>query len=187
MTVQRLRISLRTAVVPAALLWLMANYFFPLSPVLAQDTGSYDPTGKRGLVQCGNASNDPCTVEDVFNIFLIGTNLLIGVVGLVTMLAIAYSGYNMVFAAGNTEGITKAKKSLTNSLIGFVLVIIAFVFVNLILYGVIGIKGDSKGIFNPLEYITGGNSDTSNNVPAPSNTPNTNIAPNTNTAPSNQK
>jgi len=191
MTFERPGTVLRIIFISAALLWLVAHSFILFSPALAQSTGNYDPTGKKGLVQCGNATNDPCTVEDIFNIFIIGTNLLIGLVGLVTILAIAYSGYNMVFAAGNTEAITKAKKSLTNALIGFILVIIAFVFVDLILYGIIGIKGNSRGIFNPVEYITGGDASTPSKAPAPSNTsPDTNTAPKTppsNTSPTNQK
>ncbi len=149
-------------------LFAFSSVFLP-SAIHAAD----DPTGRTGLVQCGNKTDDPCTVEDIFNLFVIGTNLLIGAVGLVAILAIVYSGFSMVTAAGNTESITKAKKNLTSAIIGLVLVLLAFILINLILYGILGVTGTKEGVFNPLEYITsGGSSSTispSNN--APSNTP----------------
>jgi len=147
-------------------LFVLSSVFIP-SAVNAAD----DPTGRTGLVQCGNKTNDPCTVEDIFNIFVIGTNLLIGAVGLVAILAIVYSGFSMVLAAGNTESITHAKKRLTNAIIGLILVLLAFILINLILYGILGVTGTKEGVFNPIEYITSGGSGA-----APSNSP-TNNAP----------
>lgn len=117
--------------------------------------GGYDTTGRSGLVQCGNQASDPCTVEDFFNIFVIATNILIGLVGLVAIFAIVFSGYSMVIAAGNTEAITKAKKNLTNAIIGLVLVLLAFILINTILYLVLGVKGQQGGVFNPIDYING--------------------------------
>jgi hypothetical protein len=140
-------------------LWSLGSVLVPTA-VYADD-----PTGRTGLVQCGNSVGDPCTVEDIFNIFVIGTNLLIGAGGLVTILAIVFSGFSMVMAAGNTESITHAKKKLTNAITGLVLVLLAFILINVILYGILGVTGNKEGVFNPIEYITGGSGIAPSNAP----------------------
>lgn len=112
----------------------------------------YDKTGNNGLVQCGNQASNPCTVEDIFNIFIIATNLLVGLVGLFTIFAIVWAGSSMVWAAGNTEALTKAKKRLVNAIIGLVLVLLAFILINIVIYGVIGASGTNI-LSNPLQYI----------------------------------
>jgi len=136
---------------------LTALFFFSIATVaFAQNTAppasNYDTTGKTGLVQCGNKASDPCTVEDIFNVFVIGTNLLIGVVGLITIFTIFRAGFAMVTSSGNTEGVTAGKKQLTNAIIGMLLVLLAFLLVNVIIYGLAGARPNAN-IFNPLQYI----------------------------------
>ncbi len=132
-------------------------------------SGRVEDSGRGGLVQCGNKVNDPCTVEDIFNVFIIATNLLIGLVGLITIYAVFSAGFTMVTSSGNTEKTTAGKKQLTNALIGMLLVLLAFMLVNVIIYGLAGAK-TGRDIFNPLDYI--GLTSGSSPAPAPaSNAP----------------
>jgi type IV secretion system pilin len=133
-------------------------YFAAAGRAAAQNTqtaGKYDTTGKTGIVQCGNKTDDPCTVEDVFNIFIITTNLAVGAVGLIAIYGIVYSAFGMVRSDGNTESMTAAKKGFTNSLVGLGMVLLAFIFVNLVLYGLLGINPDKGILTNPAGFIGG--------------------------------
>ncbi len=153
----------------------------------AQGTSSYDEqAATKGIVQCGNKAADPCTVEDIFNVIVITTNLLIGMAGIIAIISIIYAGFSMVSAAGSQEGITSAKKRLSNSIIGLILVLLAFVIINAILGSTLGIGvfGGDSILSNPKCYISkaGTNPDPTK---TPTNTPpvNTQTKPPVNACP----
>ncbi len=122
-----------------------------------QPSSTVDNSGKSGLVPCGNTVDKPCTVEDIFNVFVIITNYLIGIAGLIAIISIVYAGFSMVMAAGRTEAIASGKKRLTNSVIGLILIMLAFVIINAILYGTLGLGvfGGQSILSNPADYING--------------------------------
>jgi hypothetical protein len=118
-----------------------------------------------GIVNCGNKGNvedknvsDACTVEDIFKFMGRLAAILIALAGVVAVFFIVKSGLQMVLAAGDVGAITKARKGLTNAVIGFVLVMIAFLTVNTILKGSLslGLKNGADILVNPLQYIKGG-------------------------------
>lgn len=143
----------------------------------AQNTSGYDDTGAVGLVQCGNKTNDPCTVEDIFNVFIIATNLMIGLVGLFTIYAIFQAGFTMTTSAGSAERLRTGKKQLVNAVIGMLLVMLAFLLVNVIVYVLIGAKGGPNILTDPLEYIGLTGPGPSSNDPPPA-APNNNVPAN---------
>lgn len=147
---------------------------------MAQPANGYDTSGKGGLVQCGNKASDPCTVQDIFNVFAIATNLLIGMAGIIAIISIIWAGFSMVQAAGNQEGITAGKKRLGNSIIGLILVFLAFVIINTILGATLGIgvfggenifKGGTGTESGTYQYINQGATNPSVPTNGPSNTP----------------
>lgn len=146
---------------------------------------NYDTNAsEKGLVQCGNEADNPCTVEDVFNIFVIMTNLLIGMAGIIAIIAIMWAGFSMVKAAGSQEGIASAKKSLTNAIIGLILVFLAFIIINSILYGTLGIGvfgGDGILGGNPSGYIDQAGSNNANSNSSANSTNSSSTTPSTNT------
>ncbi len=118
-----------------------------------------------GIVNCGNKGtvedpnvSDACTVEDIFKFMGRLAGMLIALAGIVAVFFIVKSGLQMVLAAGDMGAITKAKKGLTNAVIGFVLVMIAFLTVNTILQGSLqlGLRSGGDILTNPLQYIKGG-------------------------------
>lgn len=94
----------------------------------------------RGLVPCGGYKDDastirekPCTVEDVFVLSAKLINFLVATAGFYAVVWIVYSGFGMVLAAGNEESLSKHKKGLTNAIIGFFIVIVAFTLINTVI------------------------------------------------------
>ncbi len=89
----------------------------------------------RGLVPCGGYKADgtreaPCNLCDVFSLVAIVTNWLIAVAGIYAVFEIVTSGFWLITTMGNEEKITKYKSALSNAVVGFVLVMIAFIIVN---------------------------------------------------------
>src|SRR6266446_2070661 len=91
----------------------------------------------RGLVPCGGYADDlgqqrekPCRVEDIFALIGRVTNWLLSVVGLFAVYNIIASGFYLAISDGDEEKITQKKKALSNSVVGFVLALMAFMFVN---------------------------------------------------------
>lgn len=62
-------------------------------------------------------------------------NWVLGLLGLVAVSYIIYAGYQWLTAGGNEERVTKAKKILTNAVIGLVVVLFAWAIVNFIING----------------------------------------------------
>jgi hypothetical protein len=58
------------------------------------------------------------------------TNFLIGFAGVYAVFQIVTGGFWLALSMGNEENITKWKRSITNAVVGFVLAMMAFVFMN---------------------------------------------------------
>jgi hypothetical protein len=109
-----------------------------------------------GLVPCGGTGENPCTVRDAFYLIARVTNWLISLAGLYAVFQIVSAGFWMVTTMGNEESITKWRKGLSNAVIGFVLVMMAYVFVNTAVNLILANNVQCKQVnmANPLTYIT---------------------------------
>jgi len=70
-------------------------------------------------------------------------NYLISAAALVAMYQVLLAGWNLIGSMGNAEKAEAAKKGIANAVVGFVIVVMAFVFVNLLTNGIFG-SGDPK-------------------------------------------
>lgn len=79
-----------------------------------------------------NVDNDPsyCHLSDGFRLVTRVINYLIAFAGIFAVVKIVLSGFQMILAAGNEKHIAEAKSGITNALIGFGIVMVAFVLVN---------------------------------------------------------
>ena len=132
-----------------------------------QGTGTVQiaPEKNKGLVPCGRDSavtgigpagprpGDTCTVNDLFNLMIRITNYLILLSGFFATFQIIRSAFSMVLAQGSPEGISGAKKHLTNAILGLVLALMAFLLINTVV-GLLGLKGGQNILTNPIEYLT---------------------------------
>ncbi len=91
----------------------------------------------RGLVPCGGYTDTgererPCNVEDIFVLIARTTNWLIAVAGIYAVYKLIFSGWNLIVSMGNEESITKNKGAISNAVVGLVLVLMAYMFINTI-------------------------------------------------------
>jgi hypothetical protein len=116
-----------------------------------------DKSGESGLVPCGNSVNKPCTIAHLFRGFIVMTNYLISLAGIVAVISITYAGFRMVTSQGSETERGAAKKRLSNSIIGMILVFAAFLLVNALFSGSIniGVKDGAKALTDPAGYIGG--------------------------------
>ena len=118
----------------------------------------------RGLVPCGGYTDSgererPWNVEDIFVLIARTTNWLIAVAGVYAVYKLIFSGWNLIVSMGNEESITKNKGAISNAIVGLVLVLMAYMFINTIVNFMLtrdlAIK-DARCRFdlgNPLNYL----------------------------------
>lgn len=119
----------------------------------------------RGLVPCGGYLDDAgmqrepvCDVRYMFILIATVTNWLISTAGIYAVYQIIFGGFSLVITMGNEENIAKHKKTITNAVIGFVFVMIAFIIVNTTLNGILLGLSDPKDkmyidLTKPLCYL----------------------------------
>jgi len=128
---------------------LLFSLLLTFSPLFAQ---------ARGLVPCGGykadgTSEPACTVNDVFYLAARVTNWLIMLAGVYAVFQIIRAGLFMVISQGNEESIKKYRGLLANAIIGFVIVMLAFVMVNTVVNFLIFSKC-KVDLTNPTSYIS---------------------------------
>ena len=112
----------------------------------------------RGLVPCGgyldNGQPEPrCSLVDIFVLAARMTNYLIGLAGIYAVYLIIFAGFSLVTAMGNEESIKQKKDALSNALVGFILAMMAFLFVNTVVNLLLRSKCEID-LTNPLQYLT---------------------------------
>ncbi len=126
----------------------------------------------RGLVPCGGYKDNgslerPCNIEDIFILIARATNFLIAMAGVVAVYYIVAGGFWLIVSTGNEEDISKRKSQISSAVVGFVLVLMAFMFVNTVVNFLLSrsIVTDPKGqgkattackfdLTSPLTYLT---------------------------------
>jgi hypothetical protein len=108
-----------------------------------------------GLVPCGGDNEQACRLEDVFILIARVTNWLLSLAGVYAVYKIIQAGFNLAIAQGEEENITQNKKQITNAVVGFVLTLMAYLFMNtvvnfLLLRGIAQCKID---LTDPLNYV----------------------------------
>lgn len=71
-------------------------------------------------------------------------SILLAVAGLIAVIFLIVGGFRYITAGGNEESSEAAKKTITNAIIGIVIIILAFVIVRVIANALI--KGSSGGV-----------------------------------------
>ena len=127
----------------------------PAAPAASAASDTEPDNGDAGgFVKCGNTAGNPCKISDLFRVFIIIINYLIGMAGFVAVIAIVYAGFMMVYSQGQ-EQLKVAKGRLSSAIIGLVLVAGAFVLINSLFDGKlsIGVKNGCSVLADPVNYI----------------------------------
>lgn len=120
---------------------------FEAKVVYAQKPADGVAIKDKGIVPCGTSTTPECTIDHFFVLIANITNFLIAAAGAFAVFMIIISGFKMVTSGGDQGQLTKAKSGLTNALIGFILVMIAYAAVNTLVYDALGLDKDSINPF----------------------------------------
>ena len=117
------------------IIFLGITLILVLSPYIA----SADET--EGLVPCGNTPEDPCTLCDFFVLIKRIIDFLIappgGIVFIVATLILVAGGVMFLTSAGEPDKIAKATKTMTNAVLGLIIIFAAWLFISM-LYSIMG-------------------------------------------------
>lgn len=107
--------------------------FSPLTPLAS--AAPCDPSaGVDGGVQCANTGNTPTSLFDGDgSIFTTVVNVLLFVIGAVSVIMLIIGGIRYVVSAGNSTAVTGAKNTILYALIGLVVAFLAYAIVNWVL------------------------------------------------------
>jgi hypothetical protein len=111
--------------------------------ILALFIGTTSFVYAAGLVPCGGTNEPMCRACDFVSM---GQKVLFKFIELsagIIALAFAYGGMKMLMSAGNTGAVSEAKEIMTNAVIGFVILLGAWLIVNTVL---MTMMSDGKGI-----------------------------------------
>jgi len=110
------------------------------------------------LVPCGQTKlNDqdtrpetqPCEFKHLIILIVRLINYLISMAAIVAMYYILSVGFELTVALGDPEKIKKYKQGITHAVVGFAIVVLAFVFVNLLVNGLFGRPDAPRNWWSP--------------------------------------
>ena len=94
-----------------------------------------------GLVPCGGENEDPCTLCHLFVMLKRAIDFLIappgGIVFIIATLMLVAGGVMFLVSSGEPDKIATAKKTMTNAILGLIIIFSAWLFINLF-YSVMG-------------------------------------------------
>ena len=110
-----------------------------------------------GLVTCGYTGGPNCDFCYFMKMVNNVITWLFGLLVLIAILLIVYAGFQLVVSAGNESAWTKAKEMLTNVIIGFVIVMSAWLIVDTVLKALINPNSEysSFGMWNQIHDCGG--------------------------------
>lgn len=85
------------------------------------------------LVNCGRRGQNPCQLNDIFSTGAAIVSFLLGASFLVSITFIVIGGIRMIFSAGNPKLIETGKQTLFNAILGLIIVLAAYLIINVVL------------------------------------------------------
>ena len=101
----------------------LISFLLPLNTLLAASVTS---PGERFKNLAGESGYDTTTASTKITIVINVIIYVLGFVGVFFLIMIVYSGFQWIMAGGNEETITKAQTRLKNSIIGFIVIAVAY-------------------------------------------------------------
>lgn len=104
--------------------FLSANYAYALASGL-DNAFKNDPGSPLNTVaEKGAHYNTTATFESIIGTII---TMVLGLLGVIFLILAIYGGYNWMMARGNEEMVDKAKKTITNAIIGLAVVLASYV------------------------------------------------------------
>lgn len=83
----------------------------------------------QGLVNCAGG-RDGCTIPDLIRTAIRVINFFVGASWLVAVFFVFWGAFGLATSYGNPEKIESGKKTIQNAIVGFFLIMIAFILIN---------------------------------------------------------
>jgi hypothetical protein len=106
-----------------------------------------------GLVPCGGTDEKPCDIQDLFIMLARVTNWLLMLAGVYATYVIIGAGFWLAISNGDEEKITQKKGAISNAVVGLVLAMMAFLFINTVTNWLLRSKCKID-LRSPLSYLT---------------------------------
>ncbi len=120
-------------------------FLFSISVCLAQNSLITPESYKTGCIASGD-----CEINDFVRVFIVASNLILGVTGSLALLAFIAGGIMFLISAGSSERVTRAKQILLGAVIGLVIVFTSFMIIQFV-YKALGLNWQGKQEFpNPV-------------------------------------
>lgn len=107
------------------------------------------PAAAGGLVPCGGEGEPQCEFKHLVALIVRLINYLITMAALVAIHRVLTIGFDLATSLGNPEKIKKQRQGLTQAVVGFAIIVLAFTFVNLLVNGLFGKPGAERKWWNP--------------------------------------
>lgn len=105
----------------------------------------------KNLVPCGGESEPACQSCHAVGLVNGVVVWLVGILGIITSIIVVYAGFKLVTSAGNTAAKTQAKSLMTNVLIGYVIVLSAWLVID---YGMKAMVDQGTfGVWNEVQCV----------------------------------
>lgn len=119
---------------------LILGFFICFSPILAAPLGPIVPQGD-------SYDSGDYELNDVVEMGVTVSNIILGVVGSLALLMFVYGGIMMVISAGNTEKVSKAKGIIMAAVIGLGIVFASYLIIKFVM-GALGVtwQGNTSSI-----------------------------------------
>jgi len=124
--------------------------FVAIAPTILMATSAAD----GGLVPCGDDGDRACEVCHAVDLMNNISAWLVGVLSVAAAIMFVISGYRLVTAGGNPSVMKEAKGVITNVAIGFVIVLAAWLGIDLVMKTLLTGGETSLGPWNTLECVT---------------------------------
>ncbi len=82
---------------------------------------------------CTCRAQGQCSIEDILQVFVNVSYLILALSGTAALIAFVYGGFEWVISAGNPDRVKRGKDALTGAFIGLVIVFGAYAFINLLI------------------------------------------------------
>jgi len=110
--------------------------------------------GNTGIVKCGPQPGQTlCELKDLFELLIGIYNFLLGMAGIVALGFLIYGGIQMLLFSVDEEKLKSGKSTVTQALIGLVVILLAYIVVNTLLLA-LGVT-DTAGFFSGTKFLNG--------------------------------
>ncbi|MFZ2560609.1 MAG: pilin [Candidatus Nanoperiomorbaceae bacterium] len=128
------RVGVALAFVPMLSLVLGGFGSLPAGAAVNSNNDSCANVSLGGGVKCGSNNSTPTNLFGAGGIFQTVINILLFIIGILSVIMIIYSGIRYATSAGDTSRVTNAKNTLMYSIVGLVIAIFAYAIVNWVVF-----------------------------------------------------